>query len=44
VTDAPVKIDPALIDREIHDVDWLVLDHKVKSIVEDVFKQLGAPA
>lgn len=44
VTAGPVSIDPAIIDREINDVDWLVLDNKAKAIVEDVFNQLGAPA
>ena len=41
VSEGTVSLDTALIDREINDVDWLVLDNKAKSIVADVFKQLG---
>jgi hypothetical protein len=44
VPDGTVRLDTSLIDREINDVDWLVLDNKAKSIVEDVFQQLGADA
>lgn len=44
VTDGPVRIDTAIIDREVNDVDWLVLDNKAKAVVEDVFNQLGAHA
>ncbi|MEM1278479.1 MAG: hypothetical protein AAF827_13815 [Cyanobacteria bacterium P01_D01_bin.6] len=41
VADAPVRIDESIIDHELNDVDWLVLDNKAKTIVEDVFNQLG---
>ncbi len=41
-TEEAVTIDQSLIDREINDVDWLVLDRKAKSIVEEVFTNLGA--
>ncbi len=41
VTDEPVRIDESIIDRELNDVDWLVLDNKAKAIVDDVFNQLG---
>ncbi|NEQ45939.1 MAG: hypothetical protein F6K00_21300 [Leptolyngbya sp. SIOISBB] len=41
VTDGPVHIDESIIDQELNDVDWLVLDNKAKAIVEDVFNQLG---
>ncbi|NER79000.1 MAG: hypothetical protein F6K42_05355 [Leptolyngbya sp. SIO1D8] len=41
VPDGAVKVDTSLIDRELNDVDWLVLDNKAKAIVEDVFGQLG---
>ena len=37
-----VTVDTSLIDREINDIDWLVLDEKAKAIVGDVFEQLGA--
>lgn len=42
VTDGPVTIDVSLIDYELNDVDWLVLDNKAKALVEDVFNQLGS--
>ncbi len=42
VTDGPVKIDESIIDYELNDVDWLLLDNKAKAVVEDVFQQLGA--
>ncbi|MDB9526214.1 hypothetical protein PN498_09470 [Oscillatoria sp. CS-180] len=41
VSKGSVSIDTSLIDQEINDVDWLVLDNKAKSIIEEVFKQLG---
>lgn len=41
VNDGPVHIDESIIDQELNDVDWLVLDNKAKAIVEDVFNQLG---
>lgn len=37
-----VTVDTSLVDQEINDIDWLVLDEKAKSIVGDVFEQLGA--
>jgi len=42
VVDEAVTVDLSLIDQEMRDVDWQVLDQKAKSIVDDVFKQLGA--
>ena len=42
VADGPVQIDDAIIDHELNDVDWLVLDNKAKAIVDEVFSQLGA--
>lgn len=42
VAEGPVSIDPSIIDTEINDVDWLVLDTKAKSIVTEIFTQLGA--
>nr|WP_236146489.1 hypothetical protein [Leptolyngbya sp. LK] len=42
VTDGPVQVDESIIDREVNDVDWLVLDNKAKAIVDEVFSQLGA--
>ncbi len=42
VADGPVQIDDAVIDHELNDVDWLVLDNKAKAIVDEVFSQLGA--
>lgn len=44
VPDGIVTLDNSLIDREVNDIDWLTLDNKAKSIVEDVFNQLGADA
>jgi hypothetical protein len=44
VAEGPVTLDTSLIDYEINDVDWLVLDNKAKSIVEAVFKELGTDA
>ncbi|MGD1859899.1 MAG: hypothetical protein ACFB0E_08000 [Leptolyngbyaceae cyanobacterium] len=44
VNDGPVSIDTAIIDREAHNVDWLVLDDKAKGVVADVFDQLGVPS
>lgn len=37
-----VQIDTSLIDFEMNDIDWLVLDDKAKTIVGKVFEQLGA--
>jgi hypothetical protein len=39
-----VTIDMGLIDSEIKDIDWLVLDNKAKAIVDEVFEQLEEPA
>ncbi|MGF1523186.1 MAG: hypothetical protein ACFBSF_12795 [Leptolyngbyaceae cyanobacterium] len=36
-----VMVDTSLVDTELNDVDWLVLDQKAKAIVDDVFEQLG---
>lgn len=41
VSSSTVSVDTSLIDQEINDVDWLVLDNKAKTIVNDIFKQLG---
>lgn len=41
VSSGSVSVDTSLIDQEINDVDWLVLDNKAKAIVDDIFKQLG---
>lgn len=37
-----VTVDASLVDTDVNDVDWLALDEKAKSLVNDVFKQLGA--
>lgn len=42
VEEGPVAIDLSIIDCEVNDVDWLALDTKAKSIVEDIFYQIGA--
>jgi hypothetical protein len=42
VSEGAVRVDESIIDRELNDVDWLVLDNKAKAIVEEVFSQLGA--
>jgi hypothetical protein len=39
--DGTVTPDMTLIDQEINDVDWLTLDTKAKSVVDDIFAQLG---
>lgn len=44
VPEGPVKVDYSLIDQELNDVDWFVLDNKAKAIVDEVFNQLGANA
>lgn len=42
VLEGIVSIDTSLVDADINDVDWLVLDTKAKAIVDTVFEQLGA--
>lgn len=42
VVDGPVTVDMALIDPDMGDLDWLVLDNKAKAIVNDIFQTLEA--
>ncbi|MEO1295110.1 MAG: hypothetical protein AAFW75_04775 [Cyanobacteria bacterium J06636_16] len=41
VPEGTITVDTSLVDTEMNDVDWLVLDQKAKAIVGDVFEQLG---
>lgn len=43
VGDQAVVVDMSLWDREIGDVDWVALDEKTQTLVEQIFADLAAP-